>query len=192
MENRNHLKKTGRQRKDKQEEKDDIYQGIVDIITTAVHEVGHSVVGRALLKDLQTNIGISVIPGVTVTGSMYKGMCTDAIQRDYNLTKEIVIKKAAQLLAGQEAVNLLVRGGYADAGASNDYIRATELIKTAILSYGLSEKWNYGYVPEDEIEIFINSLSDKRKQILEQEIAAWIKEARALARVILVVNLKKV
>lgn len=164
----------------------------VDKILTAAHEAGHEVVRHVLFGDKLSPDLISIVPGVTQIGGRwirYLGIAKYDVEEDWMQTREAVIFQMAQLAAGEVAQTLVTVGSRHDAGKSNDMERASQLATNAILKWGLSEKWGRAAIPPaQDLQTYINSLSQERRQLFESELTNMILEARQLARQVLIAN----
>jgi hypothetical protein len=99
------------------------------------------------------------------------------------------VSRIAVLAAGEIAERLVTAKENHSAGKSNDMERATQLAQDAVLRYGLSEDWGTKSVPENmSLDTYIAGLSEKQRQVLEQEVEKFIKEGQALARQLLEAN----
>lgn len=165
-----------------------------DLVLTAFHEAGHEVVRKVLLGDKQQSGGITILPGMaSVDGQMvrYLGLAKADPVEEHQFTREVVIAELA-VLAGGEAGELLTTKGFRHtAGKTNDMQRATHMARTAILRWGLSEKWGRQTISDgQDMDKFIAGLSSSKKRILEQEVNLLIEEGRKLAKEVLIANYK--
>lgn len=163
-----------------------------EILLTAFHEAGHEVVNHVLLGDKIKSAGVSILPGVTeINGQWvsYEGIARHEQFESYQITKEMVIAQIAVLAGGEAAEQLSTRNARHTAGKANDIQRATNLAKTAILKWGLSEKWGRSALLENQnIDVFLAGLSAAKKTVFEREVQVLIEEGRALAKKVIIAN----
>ena len=100
----------------------------------AYHEVGHALVS-ALQKNRQPVQKITIIP--RTMGSLGYVMNMPEEER-YLLTKDELLAQITTLLGGRAAE--IVQFGSVTTGASNDIERATELARSMVTQYGMSDK----------------------------------------------------
>lgn len=166
-------------------------QNANEIIWTAFHEAGHEIVNKVLLGDRMESRGISILPGVVeIDGRWiaYEGIARREQMESIAPTREVVMAKIAVLLAGEAGELLSTKGARHSAGKANDIERATRLARTAILQWGLSEKWGITAPDSDGVNQFILGLSNSRKNLLEKEVRAMLDEGRSIAKQVLVAN----
>jgi len=180
-----------------QEERLPVSEGMKDLqILTAYHEAGHAIASRVLFSGQRTPKEITILPGVTRIGGkwiVYKGVAEDEILAKSSPTREWFVRAIAQLAAGETAQRLVTRGEVHDAGKGNDMERATSLAESAILHYGLSEKWGTEAVPSEvSLHEYVSQFSEPKKRLFEKEVKKLINEGRALAREVLVLNMDQV
>lgn len=163
-----------------------------DLRLTAYHEAGHEVVRRILLGDKQRPGGVSILPGVTeINGEwiQYNGVARSEEVESMQRTREVIIAEIAVLAGGEAGELLTTKELRHTAGKVNDMQRATKLARSAILRWGFSEKWGRAAVGDQQnMDLFISSLSEKNKQLLEREVNKLIEEGRALAKKVLIAN----
>ncbi len=161
-------------------------------IVTAYHEVGHALAEKLLFEGLTEPKLISIVPGVAKIGLewvAYAGIAESRIYMDGKITREWVIRRIAQLAAGETAERLITQSEVHSAGKENDMKRATRLAELAVLKFGLSEAWGTESVPAGmELNDFVSRFSEEKKRKFEAEVSKLILEGRALARELLVKN----
>ena len=101
----------------------------------SVHETGHAIVA-AFTPDHEPVNKITVVPRSHGIG----GFTQFREEEEKNfLTKKDIINEVDSMLGGRAAEEILL--GDVSTGASNDIARATELIKSMIVDYGMSDKF---------------------------------------------------
>ena len=159
---------------------------------TAYHEAGHAIVGYKLQEDRPVH-HISIIPSGRAAGftlSMPKNDNTHTSKTD--MTNEI-----AMLLAGRVAESLI---GDIHTGASNDIQRASQIARSMITKYGMSELLGpiqYGSATGND-EVFLGrdfnhtqNYSDETASAIDAEVKRIVNEAYAQAKEILSQNMDK-
>jgi cell division protease FtsH len=100
----------------------------------AYHETGHALVALSL-PGADTVQKISIIPrGIAALGYTLQLPTEDR----FLMTKTELEQKIAVLLGGRIAEELIF--GEASTGAQNDFIKATDIAKSMVKAYGMSEK----------------------------------------------------
>lgn len=165
----------------------------VDQVLTAYHEAGHEIVSEVFFGDRLRAKYLSVIEGVTIIGGdfvHYAGVRVGEEIERTELTKEVILRRAAVLAGGYIAQGLVTIGGRHDAGKNDDMKRSTHLIQDAILRYGLSKEWGMrGISNSMSTEDYISkTLSSNEKEKLNALTNRWLKEAAQLAREALLAN----
>ena len=159
---------------------------------TAYHEAGHAIVGYKLQEDRPVH-HISIIPSGRAAGftlSMPKNDNTHTSKTD--MTNEI-----AMLLAGRVAESLI---GDIHTGASNDIQRASQIARSMITKYGMSELLGpiqYGSATGND-EVFLGrdfnhtqNYSDETASAIDAEVKRIVNEAYQQAKEILSQNMDK-
>ena len=101
--------------------------------TVAYHEVGHALVS-ALQKNSQPVQKITIVP--RTMGSL--GYTMNMPEEDrYLMTRDEILAQIATLLGGRAAE--ILQFGQVTTGASNDIERATQLARSMVTQYGMSE-----------------------------------------------------
>lgn len=138
------------------------------IESTAIHEAGHAIVSKILMPHLKIE-QVTVVP----RGNAFGFISYNSESNISNLNIKDVKNKMSVAYAGREAQIMFYGNELGiDNGASNDLDIATRYAYHAIAEFGMGQKTNY---------INISALSNKKlfqKQI-EDEIQAWIEEAKA-------------
>lgn len=164
----------------------------VNRVLTGYHESGHEIVGRVLMGDLNKSTRVSIIPGVAeINGEYvyYAGVREGAAVLDGEHTKEYILYKLAGLLGGTVAEELVSKGDRSRAGKHNDISRVNEIIRRAILEFGLSRMGDFAMPAGEKIEAFEEKVkqSDRGKEYRE-EFDWFLNEARKLAKESILLN----
>jgi cell division protease FtsH len=137
---------------------------IIDHI--AIHEMGHAVVGmvsknHANITKVIINLSAPKSPAYTVFEASSSSI----------LTREALFEHLMILLAGRIAEEV-VYGVSVTTGAINDFEEALKLAEKMILYYGMGKK------------IIYPSMSDKYKEMIDEEVAGLINDAYGYAEFI--------
>lgn len=164
----------------------------VSKIITAYHEAGHELTRKVFLGDRRSTRGISIIPGVTQIGAewiVYAGIAKSEETTRMRYTEAALLREMSVLFGGEVAETLVTKDYRHGEGKSNDIERATQMARSAILAYGLSEKFGrHAAPPGMKLEDFMATLSPGQLEIYESEMKRYLDEARKLAEEALLVN----
>jgi len=116
-------------------EKKDRIMNLKERRMVSYHEVGHALIS-ALQKNSQPIQKITIVP--RTMGSLGYTMNMPEEER-YLLTKEEMLSQIATLLGGRAAE--IIQFGEVTTGASNDIERATDMARSMVTQYGMSEKF---------------------------------------------------
>jgi cell division protease FtsH len=90
---------------------------------------------------------------------------------------------AEQIIYGQDELNT---------GASNDIQQATEMARSMVMEYGMSDKLGWLRYRDNQEEVFLGhsvarsqSVSEQTAQLIDQEVRRLIEEAEGAARAVL-------
>lgn len=131
-------------------------------LLTAFHEAGHAIVGR-LLPSHDPVYKVSIIPRGRALGVT---MFLPEEDR-YSYTKERLESQISGLFGGRLAEVLIYGVEYVTTGASNDIQRATEIARSMVTKWGLSERLGPLMYGEDDGEVFLGHSVGKRKEVSE-------------------------
>lgn len=155
----------------------------------AYHEVGHALV-TALQKDAEPVQKITIVP--RTMGSL--GYVIQAPEEEkYLMSKDELNARLVTLLAGRASEEIVFHS--ITTGASNDMEKATEIARSMIAQYGMSEK--FGLMSLEKISdqyLGKNSqlnCSDKTATEIEEEVKVLLKEKYDEAKKLLVENRDK-
>ncbi len=165
-----------------------------DIKLTAYHEAGHAVCTR-LLQTQDPVTQISIIPGGRGTGGYT--LSPPVADQSY-MSKKGMEEEIVSLLGGRVAEQLIFND--ISTGASNDIQRATNMAKSMVTKYGMSEKLGpivYGSEhSSDEVFLgrdFNNSrdFSEKTANEIDEEIRHIVDTAYGMAEKLLTEHMDK-
>lgn len=155
---------------------------------TAYHEAGHAIIGR-LIPEHDPVYKVTIIPrGMALGVTMFLPE-----QDRYSITRLKLNGDITTLYGGRVAEELIFGKDYITTGASNDIKRATELARSMVTKWGLSDELGPISYGEDAGEIFLGqSLATKHKEMsdetarkIDKAIQAIIETNYARAQVLL-------
>jgi cell division protease FtsH len=162
-------------------------------LNTAYHESGHAIVGR-LVPEHDPVHKVTIIPRGRALGvTMYL-----PTEDRYSESKQRLEGMISSLYGGRLAEELVFGAEKVTTGASNDIQRATEMARSMVTKWGLSEKLGPLTYSEEEGEVFLGhsvaqhkNVSDETAHIIDEEIRAVIDRNYERSRTILVENMDK-
>jgi cell division protease FtsH len=160
---------------------------------TAYHEAGHAIVGL-LVPDHDPVYKVTIIPRGRALGvTMFLPE-----QDRYSFSKQRLQSQISSLFGGRLAEELIFGAEKVTTGASNDIERATEIARSMVTKWGLSEKLGPLTYSEDEGEVFLGrsvtehkNVSDQTAHAIDEEIRAIIDDNYQRAKQILIDNEKQ-
>ena len=160
---------------------------------TAYHEAGHAIVGLKVPSH-DPVYKVSIIPRGRALGVT---MFLPEEDR-YSHSKEHLESQISSLFGGRIAEELIFGAQAVTTGASNDIMRATEIARSMVTKWGLSDRMGPLAYGEDEGEVFLGrsvtqhkALSDDTAHAIDEEIRAFIDRNYERASSILQENLDK-
>jgi cell division protease FtsH len=116
----------------------------------------------------------------------------------YSYTKQRLESQISSLFGGRIAEAMIFGPESVTTGASNDIQRATDIARSMVTKWGLSEKLGPQAYSEDEGEVFLGrsvtqhkNLSDETAHIIDEEIRAFIDRNYRRAEQLLTDNIEK-
>ena len=154
---------------------------------TAYHEAGHAIVGRNV-PDHDPVYKVSIIPRGRALGvTMFLPE-----QDRYSQSKQALESQLASLFGGRVAEELTFGKEFVTTGASNDIERATEIARSMVTRWGLSEKLGPLTYGEADEEVFLGrsvtqhkTVSDDTAKVIDDEVRMVIETAYQRATKIL-------
>lgn len=160
---------------------------------TAYHEAGHAIVGLEVPQHDPVH-KVTIIPrgrALGVTMFLPEG-------DRYSHTKEYLESKISSLFGGRIAEDIIFGPNQVTTGASNDIQKATELARSMVTKWGLSEKLGPLTFGDNEQEVFLGhsvarhkEISETTSGIIDQEVRSIIDRNYQRAETILKKNLDK-
>lgn len=158
---------------------------------TAYHEAGHAIVGRLVPKH-DPVYKVSIIPRGRALGVTMFLPETDRL----SYSKEYLESQISSIFGGRIAEELVFGSEAVTTGASNDIQRATEIARSMVTKWGLSERLGPLTYGEDDGEVFLGHtvtqhklVSDETAHVIDEEIRSFIDRNYARAERLLKDNL---
>ncbi len=160
---------------------------------TAYHEAGHAIVGR-LVPEHDPVYKVSIIPRGRALG------VTMFLPEDdrYSYSRKHLESQISSLFGGRIAEQLIFGDDAVTTGASNDIERATEISRSMVTKWGLSDRMGPLTYSEDDGEVFLGktvtntkTVSDETAQAIDSEIRGFIDRNYQRAYDILTENKEK-
>jgi cell division protease FtsH len=157
-------------------------------LNTAYHESGHAIVGRTV-PDHDPVYKVSIIPRGRALGVT---MFLPEEDR-YSLSKQGILSQICSLYGGRIAEEMTLGTEGVTTGASNDIQRATEMARSMVTKWGLSERLGPLLYAEEDGEVFLGRSggsgnkghSGETAKIIDEEIKRIIDECYSRAKAIL-------
>jgi cell division protease FtsH len=160
---------------------------------TAYHESGHAIVGL-LVPDHDPVYKVTIIPRGRALGVT---MFLPEEDR-YSYSKQRLKSQMKSLFGGRLAEELVFGPEYVTTGASNDIERATDIARSMVTKWGLSDRLGPLTYSEDDGEIFLGRSVTRHKQVsdvtahaIDEEVRQLIDTCYSEARELLVTNERK-
>ncbi len=142
---------------------------------TAYHESGHAIVGL-LVPDHDPVYKVSIIPRGRALGVT---MFLPEEDR-YSYSKQRLMSQMKSLYGGRIAEELIFGPAYVTTGASNDIERATDIARSMVTKWGLSDRLGPLTYSDDDGEIFLGRSVTRHKQLSDVTAHAIDEEVRKL------------
>jgi cell division protease FtsH len=160
---------------------------------TAYHEAGHAIVGH-VVPEHDPVYKVTIIPRGRALGLTWYLPEGDR----YSTSKRRLESHIASLFGGRCAEELIFGADGVTTGASNDIERATDLARSMVTKWGLSDKLGPLTYSEENGEVFLGrqvtqhkQVSDDTAHIIDEEIRKVIDANYKKAKGILETNLDK-
>jgi len=158
---------------------------------TAYHESGHALVSLHV-PGCDPLHKVTIIPRGRALGVTW-----NLPERDrYSMTMKQMKARLALCFGGRIAEQLIYGLDELNTGASNDIQQATEMARSMVMEYGMSEKLGWLRYRDNQDEVFLGhsvarsqTVSEETARTIDQEVRRLIEEAEATARQVLTDNL---
>jgi cell division protease FtsH len=152
---------------------------------TAYHESGHAVVAKLMPKTDPVH-KVTIIPRGRALGVTMQLPEQDR----YSMDREMILQNIAVLFGGRVAEEVFM--GQMTTGASNDFERATDLARSMVTRWGMSDELGPMVYGENEGEVFLGrsvtvhkNVSETTMQKVDAEIRRIVDQQYRLARKII-------
>jgi cell division protease FtsH len=152
---------------------------------TAYHESGHAVVAKLMPKTDPVH-KVTIIPRGRALGVTMQLPEQDR----YSMDREMILQNIAVLFGGRIAEEVFM--GQMTTGASNDFERATDLARSMVTRWGMSDELGPMVYGENEGEVFLGrsvtvhkNVSETTMQKVDAEIRRIVDQQYRLARKII-------
>lgn len=158
---------------------------------TAYHEAGHALVSLHV-PGCDPLHKVTIIPRGRALGVTW-----NLPERDrYSMTMKQMKARLALCFGGRIAEQLIYGNDELNTGASNDIQQATDMARSMVMEYGMSEKLGWLRYRDNQEEVFLGHsvsraqhVSEQTAQLIDQEIRRLIEDAEATARNVLTEHL---
>lgn len=158
---------------------------------TAYHEAGHAIVGH-VLPDSDPVHKVTIIPRGGTGGVTWFLPPEDRSYTNVYEFKDIL----ARAMGGRVAEKLIYGDDGITTGAGSDLRKATEIARDMVIEQGMGNKLRDQVFHEDNGGLMFDKMtrdrpySDETAKLIDQEVSAFVKEARERAEAVLKANLK--
>ncbi|MDB5670050.1 MAG: ATP-dependent metallopeptidase FtsH/Yme1/Tma family protein [Alphaproteobacteria bacterium] len=159
--------------------------------STAYHEAGHALVSLHV-PGCDPLHKVTIIPRGRALGVTW-----NLPERDrYSMSMKQMKARLALCFGGRIAEQLIYGTDELNTGASNDIQQATDMARSMVMEYGMSEKLGWLRYRDNQEEVFLGHsvsraqhVSEETAQLIDQEIRRLIEDAEGTARKVLTDNL---
>ncbi len=158
---------------------------------TAYHEAGHALVSLHV-DGCDPLHKVTIIPRGRALGVTW-----NLPERDrYSMSMKQMKARLALCFGGRIAEQLIYGKDELNTGASNDIQQATDMARSMVMEYGMSEKLGWLRYRDNQDEVFLGhsvsrtqSVSEDTAKLIDQEVRRLVEEGEARARQVLTDNL---
>ncbi len=158
---------------------------------TAYHESGHALVSLHV-DGCDPLHKVTIIPRGRALGVTW-----NLPERDrYSMSMKQMKARLALCFGGRIAEQLIYGVDALNTGASNDIQQATEMARSMVMEYGMSERLGWLRYRDNQEEVFLGhsvarsqSVSEETAKLIDSEVRRLIEEAEGVARKVLTDNL---
>ena len=158
---------------------------------TAYHEAGHALVSLHV-PHCDPLHKVTIIPRGRALGVTW-----NLPERDrFSMNMKQMKARLALAFGGRIAEQLIYGKDELNTGASNDIQQATDMARSMVMEYGMSEKLGWLRYRDNQDEVFLGhsvarsqNVSEETARLIDQEIRVLVEEGEATARQVLTDNL---
>jgi cell division protease FtsH len=160
---------------------------------TAWHEAGHALVSLHV-DGCDPLHKVTIIPRGRALGVTW-----NLPERDrYSMSMKQMKARLALCFGGRIAEQLVYGKDSLNTGASNDIQQATDMARSMVMEYGMSEKLGWLRYRDNQDEVFLGhsvarsqTISEETARTIDSEVRRLIEEAETIARKVLTKNRKQ-
>ncbi len=158
---------------------------------TAYHEAGHALVSLHV-PHCDPLHKVTIIPRGRALGVTW-----NLPERDrFSMNMKQMKARLALAFGGRIAEQLIYGKDELNTGASNDIQQATDMARSMVMEYGMSEKLGWLRYRDNQDEVFLGhsvarsqNMSEETARLIDQEIRVFVEEGEATARAVLTEHL---
>ncbi|OJU48597.1 MAG: cell division protein FtsH [Mesorhizobium sp. 61-13] len=161
---------------------------------TAYHEAGHAIIALMLAATIDPIHKATIIPRGRALGMVMTLPESDR----YNWTYEKALARLVMLFGGREAEIITFGKDKVTTGASGDIQMATNLARSMVMEWGMSEKLGRVRYRSNEQEVFLGhsvaqstNMSEETAKLIDEEVRRLIEYGETEARRIITKNKSK-
>ena len=161
-------------------------------LATAYHESGHALVNLAI-PECDPLHKVTIIPRGRALGVTWSLPERDRL----SYTMDWMKARIAQAFGGRVAEQLIYGETHLNSGASSDLKSATNLARSMVTEFGMSEKLGPLRYNDNEEEVFLGhsvtqrkNVSDATAQLIDEEVRRLVEEGEMRARTILTARIE--
>ncbi len=158
---------------------------------TAYHEAGHALVSLHV-PGCDPLHKVTIIPRGRALGVTWNLPDRDR----YSMTMKQMKARLALCFGGRIAEQLIYGADELNTGASNDIQQATDMARSMVMEYGMSEKLGWLRYRDNQDEVFLGhsvsraqNMSEETARLIDSEVRRLVEEGEANARKVLTDNL---
>src|SRR3954452_3133672 len=158
---------------------------------TAYHEAGHALVSLHV-PGCDPLHKVTIIPRGRALGVTW-----NLPERDrYSMTMKQMKARLALCFGGRIAEQIIYGSDELNTGASNDIQQATDMARSMVMEYGMSEKLGWLRYRDNQEEVFLGhsvsrnqNMSEDTARLIDSEVRRLVEEGEGKAREVLIENL---
>ncbi|TVV73678.1 ATP-dependent zinc metalloprotease FtsH [Sphingomonas solaris] len=158
---------------------------------TAYHEAGHALVSL-YIPGCDPLHKVTIIPRGRALGVTWNLPDRDR----YSMTMKQMKARLSLCFGGRIAEQLIYGADELNTGASNDIQQATDMARSMVMEYGMSEKLGWLRYRDNQDEVFLGhsvsraqNMSEETARLIDSEVRRLVEEGEARAREVLTDNL---
>ncbi|WP_404402440.1 ATP-dependent zinc metalloprotease FtsH [Pelagibacterium halotolerans] len=159
---------------------------------TAYHEAGHALINLKMAGKLDPIHKATIIPRGRALGMVM----TLPEKDNYSFSREKAVARLAMLFGGREAEIYKFGPEKVTSGASGDIQMATDLARSMVMEWGMSEKLGRVRYKSNDQEVFLGHsvtqsqhMSDETAKLIDDEVRKLVEDAETAARTTIMDNL---